>query len=259
MPMGDLVTVEVGEVVVLRIDNPPLNLITTRVTAALGEAISRIEHDKSIRAAVVAAAGGRAFSAGSDIGEFGELAGRVAEGKLAFENEVFSRLAALAIPTVAAIEGDAIGGGLELALCCDLRVASSAARLGLPEVRLGVIPGSGGIQRLPRVVGPARAAEMVLLGELYIAEVAERFGLVNRVVGPGEAEAAAVELATELAKRGPLAVREAKRELARSLDMTVEEGVRASLVASERVFASEDMTEGVAAFKEKRTPRFRNR
>jgi enoyl-CoA hydratase/carnithine racemase len=109
------------------------------------------------------------------------------------------------------------------------------------------------------VVAPARAAEMILLGDLYPAEVAEMFGLVNRVVAPGEAETVAVELAREMASRGPLAVREAKRELARSLEMTVDEGVRASLAASERVFASEDLAEGIAAFEEKRPPRFQGR
>ena len=115
---------------------------------------------------IVAGAGERAFCAGSDVKEFEALAGRVAQGKLLYEKYVYRKLAELPMPTIAAIDGDALGGGLELALCCDLRVAGERARLGMPEVRLGVMPGSGGTQRLPAVVGPARAKELILVGDL---------------------------------------------------------------------------------------------
>jgi enoyl-CoA hydratase len=136
-----LVTVALGPVAVLRLDNPPLNLVTRDLTEALDAALGRIEADSSVRAVVVAGSGDRAFCAGSDVTEFESLRGRVGEGKLARENAVYDRLARLEVPTVAAVEGDALGGGLELALCCDLRVASARARLGLPEVGLGVIQG----------------------------------------------------------------------------------------------------------------------
>jgi len=255
----DLVTVDFGAVATIRLSNPPLNLVSLDVTKGLAAALALIEQDKDVRAVILAASGDRAFCAGSDVKEFRSLSGRVAEGKLINENAMYDRLAELPLPTIAAIEGDALGGGLELALCCDLRVAASTALFGLPEVRLGVMPGSGGTQRLPRLIGLARAKELILLGEIIDAETALSFGLVNRVVTQGEAELAARELAETLASRGPVAVREAKAVLNTTLDGSLAEGQADELKASERVFSSEDMLEGAAAFVEKRPPRFRNR
>ncbi|HKX75225.1 MAG TPA: enoyl-CoA hydratase-related protein [Acidimicrobiia bacterium] len=247
-----MIELRLGEVGLLRLDHPPLNLFNRQMTEALDQALGRIEAEPGMRALVVAG-NQRAFSAGSDINEFAGLAGRVGEGKLIRENQVYDRLAQLSLPTVAAIEGIAFGGGLELALCCDLRVASESARLALPEVRLGVIPGSGGTHRLPRLIGPAQAKEMILRGAEYSAAEAHGFGLVNAVTATGQAEATAKEWAEEIAARGPLAVREAKLLIDSFLDP---EAAAASLAASERVFATEDLGEGVAAFKEKRPPRF---
>ncbi len=254
-----MIRLEPGPVALLELDNPPLNLVTAELTRQLDAALDRVAADPEVRAVVVAGAGERAFCAGSDVKEFESLAGRVAEGKLLLEKLVYRKLAELPMPTIAAIEGDALGGGLELALCCDLRVASERARLGTPEVRLGVIPGSGGTQRLPAIVGPARAKEMILVGELLSAEAAERIGLVNRVVPAGQARAAALDLAARIAERGPLAVREAKRLVDLSRDLDLDAGLAAELDASERVFASEDMLEGARAFFEKRPPRFTGR
>ena len=255
----ELVTVAPGVVTTIRLANPPLNLISTEVTEAFDAAIGGVEADTTVRAVVVCGSGDRAFCAGSDVKEFPALRGRVGEGKLIAENAMYDRLAALSVPTVAAIEGDALGGGLELALCCDLRVAARTARLGMPEVRLGVIPGSGGTQRLPRLIGLARAKELVLLGELIDADTALGFGLVNRVVESGEAEATARAIAAVLARRGPVAVREAKRLLDATLEGSLRDGQIAELEASERVFASDDMLEGAAAFFEKRPADFDNR
>lgn len=256
---SDLVLVEPGMVTTVRLNNPPLNLVSRELTLAIDTALEAIEADEVVRAVIVAATGDRAFSAGSDVKEFESLHGRVGEGKLLREHAVYNRLAALPLPTVAAIEGDALGGGLELALCCDLRVAAGTARFGLPEVKLGVIPGSGGTQRLPRLIGLARAKDLILLGELIDAQRAHDIGLVNRVTAPGRAEAVAAELAEELASRGPIAVREAKRILDAALDRPLSEGLAAELEASERVFSSDDMLEGSAAFIEKRLARFKNR
>jgi enoyl-CoA hydratase len=255
----DLFSVEFGVVTTIRLNNPPLNLVSLEVTKALGETLARIENDEEVRAVILAGTGDRAFCAGSDVKEFPSLHGRVAEGKLINENAAYNRLAELPLPTIAAIEGDALGGGLELALCCDLRVASSTALLGLPEVRLGVMPGSGGTQRLPRLIGLARAKELIMLGELIDAETALRFGLVNRVAPQGGAESTARELAERLASRGPVALREAKGVLNTTLDGSLAAGQAEELKASERVFSSEDMLEGAAAFIEKRPAHFRNR
>ena len=255
----DLIVVEPGVIVTIRLNNPPLNLISKEVTAALGDALRRIAGLDEVRAVVLAGSGDRAFSAGSDVKEFTSLRGRVGEGKLIEENAVYNQLADLPVPTVAAIEGNALGGGLELALCCDLRVASRTALLGMPEVRLGVMPGSGGTQRLPRLIGSARAKELILLGEIIDADTALGFGLVNRVVPGGQAEAGARELAETLASRGPVAVREAKAAIDIALDLSLKEGQVMELAASERVFSSEDMLEGAAAFIETRPAEFRNR
>ena len=248
-----------GEVARIELDNGPLNLVTGAMMERLDAVLEEIARDPAARAAVVTGAGTRAFCAGSDVKEFEGLAGRVAQGKLLYEKYVYRKLAELPVPTIAAIEGDALGGGLELALCCDLRVASERARLGMPEVRLGVIPGSGGTQRLPAVIGPARAKELILVGELIDAQRAEQIGLVNAVVPAGGALAAAVEMGEKIAQRGPVAVREAKRLIDASMDLDIDAGLSAEIDASERIFASEDMLEGAAAFFGKRDPEYRGR
>ncbi len=163
------------------------------------------------------------------------------------------------MPTIAAIEGNALGGGLELALCCDIRIASERARLGLPEVRLAVTPGAGGTQRLPRVVGLSRARELILTGRVLSAAEAERIGLVHEVVPAGQARARADAIAAEIAERGPLAVREAKRLLELAASADIETGLAAELDAADRLFASDDLAEGVAAFFAKRDPDYRGR
>ncbi len=257
--MSGLIALELGRVAHLELVNPPLNLVTRELTEQLHKALTRLAADDEVRAVVVTGSGERAFCAGSHIGEFEGLRGRVAEGKLLLEKLVYRQLADLPMPTIAAIEGDALGGGLELALCCDLRIASARARLGMPEVRLAVLPGSGGTQRLPRVVGPARAKELILTGRIIGADEAERMGLVNEVVPAGEARVRADAVADEIAVRGPLAVREAKRLIDAAMDLDLDAGLAAELDASERIFASEDMLEGAKAFFEKRGPEYRGR
>jgi enoyl-CoA hydratase len=251
-----VITLSRGAVSRIELDNQPLNLVTGEMMERLDGVLDELARDREVRAVVVTGAGTRAFCAGSDVKEFDGLAGRVAQGKLLYEKYVYRKLAELPVPTIAAIEGDALGGGLELALCCDLRIASARARLGMPEVRLGVIPGSGGTQRLPAVVGPARAKELILVGELISAQRAEQIGLVNAVVDEGEALAAATDMAQRIAQRGPVAVREAKRLIERAGDLDLDAGLAAELDASDRVFASDDMLEGARAFFAKRPPEF---
>ncbi|MEO8572129.1 MAG: enoyl-CoA hydratase-related protein [Chloroflexota bacterium] len=257
--MTELISLELGVVAHLELVNPPLNLVTRELTEQLHDALTTLATADDVRAVVVTGRGDRAFCAGSHIGEFEGLRGRVAEGKLLLEKLVYRQLADLPMPTIAAIEGDALGGGLELALCCDLRIASAGARLGMPEVRLAVLPGSGGTQRLPRLVGPARAKELILTGRIITADEAGRIGLVNEVVPAGEARARADTVADEIAARGPLAVREAKRLIDAAMDLDLDAGLAAELDASERVFASQDMVEGAQAFFGKRDPSYRGR
>lgn len=258
--MDELVVVtSEGPVTHLRLNNPPLNLVTVDLVARLDAVLAEVERDESVRVVVVTGTGDRAFCAGSDVKEFEELRGRVGEGKLLREKAVYRRLAKLPMPTVAAIEADALGGGFELALCCDLTVVSETARIGLPEVRLGVMPGSGGTQRLPRLVGLARAKEMILTGEIVDGAEAARMGLVNRAVPAGEVLSTAGAIAETIGQRGPVAVREAKRCIDLALDVSLDEGLAAELDASERIFLSEDVLEGSRAFFSKRPPDFPGR
>jgi len=256
MTGSDPIAVESGQITTIRLANPPLNLVTVELTRSLDRALASIEGDPDVRCVVLTGTGDRAFCAGSDVKEFESLRGRVGEGKLLLEKAVYRRIARLPVPTIAAIQADALGGGLELALCCDLWGADERAKLGLPEVRLGVMPGSGGTQRLPRIVGIAKAKELILMGEIISASDALEIGLVNRVAAAGRAVDDAMTMAETIAERGPLAVREAKQVLDLAGDMPLDEGMARELDASERIFASRDMLEGAQAFFEKRPPRF---
>jgi enoyl-CoA hydratase/carnithine racemase len=254
---AELVVVEHGPVTTVRLQNPPLNLVTVELTRRLDSVLAGIETDDEVRCVMLTGTGDRAFCAGSDVKEFESLRGRVGEGKLLLEKAVYRRLARLPVPTIAAIQADALGGGLELALCADLRVADQRAKLGLPEVRLGVMPGSGGTQRLPRIVGPARAKEMILMGEILDAADAAAIGLLNRLAPSGLVMEVAADMAKTIAARGPVAVREAKRAIDIAGDLPLDQGLAHELDASERIFSSEDMIEGAQAFFEKRPPRFK--
>jgi enoyl-CoA hydratase len=258
--MSDLLSLELGRVTHLQLANPPLNLVTRELLRALAAALETIAATPvgAVRAVVVSG-GERAFSAGSDVGEFEAQRGHDGRERHALESGVAGSLAGLPMPTIAAIEGNALGGGLELALCCDIRIASERARLGLPEVRLAVTPGAGGTQRLPRIVGPARARELILTGRVLSAAEAERIGLVNEVVPAGGALARATAIGEEIAERGPFAVREAKRLIDLSTETDIDTGLAAELDASDRVFASDDMLEGVRSFFEKRDPDYHGR
>ena len=259
--MSRLVDLQLGQVAHLTLVNPPLNLVTRDLLGELAAALDTLAATSAgdVRAVVVTGQGDRAFSAGSHVGDFESQRGAAGRERHELESGVARRLAELPMPTIAAIEGNALGGGLELALCCDIRIASSRARLGLPEARLAVTPGAGGTQRLPRVVGLARAKDLILTGRVIDADEALRIGLVTRIVPAGEARTAAEAVATEIAARGPIAVREAKRLIDLAMDLDLDEGLAAELDASDRVFDSEDMLEGAKAFLEKRDPEYHGR
>jgi len=243
-----------GGVAKLTLNNPPLNLVTLEMTRQLIEALDELEGDTSVRAVVVTGAGEKAFCAGSDVTEFEAVRDRVVEKKLALENQAFSDFETLSKPVVAAIEGLAYGGGCEISMACDLRIVAAGARIALPEVKLGVVPGSGGLFRLPELVGPARAMELMYLGEPIGAREAERIGLVNEVVPDGEALSRALELARRISRQPKEAVAAIKRGVRQSL--TRAEAVRLTLELSDHVFKTEDCAEGIRAFFEKREPRF---
>jgi enoyl-CoA hydratase/carnithine racemase len=259
--VSGLIALELGRVAHLELVNPPLNLITRELLEELDATLATLERAEAgdVRAVVVTGSGDRAFSAGSHVGEFEAQRGPGGRERHVLEQRVSSRLACLPMPTIAAIEGNALGGGLELALACDLRVASERAKFGLPEVRLAVTPGAGGTQRLPRVIGAARAKELILTGRVIDAAEALRIGLVNEVVPAGQTRQAAEDVAGAIAARGPLAVREAKRLIDVGLDVELDAGLAAEIDASERIFATEDMVEGANAFFAKRDPDYHGR
>jgi enoyl-CoA hydratase/carnithine racemase len=250
-----LTTLEAG-VAVLTLNNPPLNLVTLALTRALHARLGELGADPGVRVLVVTGAGTRAFCAGSDVSEFPAVLDDVVPKKLALENATYGRLADFPKPTIAALNGLAYGGGLELAVCCDILVAGADVRFALPEIKLGVFPGSGGTVRVPRRVGEGRAKELMYTGEPIEAATAHAWGLVNRVVPPGEALAAAVGLARVLAQRPSRALQLMKQAVALGLATMEGDAIARTLALSDAVFRTEDCREGVRAFFAKETPRF---
>jgi enoyl-CoA hydratase len=256
--MGTYVSSERRDAVALvTIDNPPMNALSSALLAELEAEVEALDADDAVRAIVLRGAGERAFVAGADIKEFPALRESASEGGSARGiQRLGHRMDAARTPFVAAIRGFCLGGGLELALCCDVRVCSDDARLGQPEIKLGLIPGGGGTQRLPRVVGIGRAMLLNLTGEFVDAETAYAWGLVEKVVPVAELEGAALTIAAQIAAQSPHAVA-VLRELARTTrDLPLEEGLRREADGFVRCLRSEDGAEGVAAFIEKRAPVF---
>jgi enoyl-CoA hydratase len=252
-----------GAVAVVTIDHPPVNALSAPLLEELEAEVDRLEADDDVRAIVLFGAGERAFIAGADISEFPSLREAAAEaherGSARGIQKLGHRMDAARTPFVAAIHGFCLGGGLELAMCCDVRVASDDAQLGQPEIKLGLIPGGGGTQRLPRLVGIGRAMLLNLTGDFVDAKTAYEWGLVERVVSRDELRETALGIARTIASRSPVSV-SILRELARTTrDLPLEEGLRREADGFRRCLESEDGAEGVAAFLEKREPRFTGR
>lgn len=243
-------------IALITLTDPPVNALTMDATRRLNAMLQTLTADRDVR--VVVLTGDRVFSAGSDITEMPAMQrdGDVLARKSEFENATLDLLSDLPIPTVAALRGIALGGGLELAMCCDLIVAEEGAKLGLPEVDLGLIPSSGGAMRALRRVGQARASELLLLGAPITAETALEWGLINRVAPRGEAVETALDLAGQLATKSRTAVDANKKSLRLAFGDSPNEPARASLAVFEEAFDSRDGVEGVRAFLAKEAPRF---
>lgn len=243
-------------VALLTLDNPPLNLTTLVTLDKLNVACAEIAANEQVRAVVITGAGTKAFCAGSDVSEFGTVREKVVELKLARENQAFTAIERLPVPVIAALNGVTLGGGGEIALACDIRIMDESARIGFPEVKLGVFPGSGGVFRLPKVVGTAKAYELLYTGDIIDAAEAHRIGLVNRVIPAGTALSAAIAFAETLSERPALSLSLMKSAVRDSFHQTIEEATARTLADSHKVFTGPDIEEGVAAFFAKRAPRF---
>jgi len=259
--MSTFVSTERRDAVALvTIDNPPMNALSAALLDELEAEIDALDAAADVRAIVLRGGGERAFVAGADIKEFPALRESASEGGSARGiQRLGHRMDGCDTPFVAAIHGYCLGGGLELAMCCDVRVCADDATLGQPEIQLGLIPGGGGTQRLPRLVGHGRAMFLNLTGDFIDAGTAYAWGLVERVVPTAELEEVALALAGRIASRSPHAVA-VLRELARTTrDLPLGEGLRREADGFVRCLRSEDGAEGVAAFIEKRPPVFSGR
>lgn len=241
----------------LTIERAPLNALAYQVKEELSACLEEIAANPDVRCLIVYGGGGRAFSVGSDIKEFPEVAARrLGRQRTVHEHMVYNRLDFFPVPTIAAIEGYCLGGGLELALACDLRVASEDSQFGMPEVRLGLFPGGGGTERLPRLIGEARARELIYTGQPIDAREAWRIGLINRLTPTGQALAASQQLGGTIAAHADVTLRTVKAVMDRGLAMGMLEAQQLAIEALGALFQSEAVREGVAAFLEKRAPRF---
>jgi len=245
---------------VLTINRPDkLNAISNELTDEMEAFLDEVEKDEDLRVLVITGAGDKAFAAGADIGELVERDARLGREVSRRRQQLFSRIENLPVPVIAAVNGYALGGGLELALACNIRLCSENARFGAPEVKLGIIPGDGGTQRLPRLVGLGRAMEMILTGDFIDAGEAYRIGLVNRVVPPGDLMKEALDLAVKIASRPPLAVKYAKEAVNRSQEGDSASGYALESYLHALTCTTEDKREGVAAFLEKRKGTFKGK
>ena len=247
-----------GTLAEIALDGGPLNLVTKPLLRGLDASLREVTAAADVRCLIVHGGKGRAFCAGSDIKEFERLRHDASEHKILFEDMVLRHLARMPMPTIAALDGPALGGGLELALACDLRVCGKGVALGLTESRLGGLAGNGSV-RLTRLIGPSRAKELLYTGDTITAERALAWGLVNRVVDEGSALEGARALAATIASRGPMSNRLAKELVDAAQDLALDAALSLSTGAQQEIFDSSDLHEGVAAFFAKRPPVFKGR
>jgi len=236
-----------------------LNALNRKTMDELGDCLNKVRADDAIRVLILTGAGEKAFIAGADINELSQQTPVNGREFTLYGQEIIHRLETLGKPAIAAINGFALGGGCEVALACTLRIASRNAKLGQPEVKLGIIPGYGGSQRLPRLCGKGVAHELILTGEMITAEEALRVGLVNRVVEPGELLATAEAIAKKIIANAPMAVQYSLEAVERGMEMPQEEGLYLEATLFGLCCATQDMREGTRAFLEKRPPKFEGR
>ena len=254
------INVEINDdVAIVRFNRPEtLNAINTEMSGELADLFDKLETDKTVRG-IIMTGEGRAFMAGADISEMKAWDAEGGREFARFANYAFSKVADISKPVICAINGFALGGGLELSLCADWRIAADNAVLAAPEVTLGIIPSGGGTQRLARIIGRGRAKELIYTGKKITAEQAERIGIVNTVVPADDLMDEAMKSMKVTLKNSSIALRYAKQAIDAGLDMDIANGIKVEINSVGMVFGSEDRLEGVTAFLEKRKPDFKNR
>ncbi len=247
--------IEAG-IAVVTINNPPMNALTAAVREQLLAAVQELREKQDEVKAVILTGTGKAFVAGADIKSFPDLTPETAKDRLKTTRPLYQQMEDFVRPVICAVNGYCLGGGLELAMSCDIRIASRAAQFGQPEINLGIIPGGGGTQRLPRLVGAGIAKELIYTGQFISAERAEAIGLVNKVVEPEKLMEEARQMASLIAAKPVLAVRAAKEAINHGLNMTLHEGLDLESFHWSYLCGTEDQKEGARAFIEKRKPKF---
>jgi len=246
-------------VAILTINRPDkLNALSSKVHVEGVDALDELRKDTEIRVLVITGAGEKSFIAGADIGEFAEQT-PVTQRNLFYEKTFFNSIDTFPKPVIAMINGFCLGGGCELALACDIRLASEKARFGQPEINLGIIPGGGGTQRLTRLVGEGKSMEIILTGDMIDAPTALQLGLVNHVFSAEELEAKTMEMANKIAEKSPIALQMAKEAVKLASRSNLDEGLRREVDLFAICFSTADKQEGVAAFLEKRKPVFKGK
>lgn len=260
--MADFETITLerrGKVAVLTINRPDkLNALSSKVHQEGVAALDELRADDSVRVVVITGSGEKAFIAGADISEF-EGQTPVTQRNTFQERSLFNSLDTFPKPVIAMVNGFCLGGGNELAMACDIRIASENAKFSQPEINLGIMCGGGGTQRLPRLVGEGRAMEMALTGDMIDAATAEKFGLVNHVYPIDQLEAETMKLAEKIAEKAPVALQLSKEAVKFASRSNLDEGLRREVDLFAICFSTEDKKEGVAAFLEKRKPEFKGR
>ena len=244
------------DVAVITLCRPKANALNRQMLLEIGEAFTRAAQDDGVKGVIVTAEGEKFFAAGAEISGFLSLDAMQARELSRVAQEAFGQIETLEKPVIAAINGYALGGGCELAMACDIRIASTKAVFGQPEVSLGIMPCFGGTQRLPRLVGMGIARELIYTGRHVEAEEAMRIGLVNRVVAPEALMPAAKEMMAQILSKAPLAISACKTAICRGLEMDLSQGLELERDLNGLLFSTKDKTEGVQAFLEKRQPRF---
>lgn len=248
------------QIAIVTIDHPPVNALDAATKEAIGDIFKQLDNRRQeIRAVILHGAGKKAFAAGADIKTFLELKPDTAKRRIFRTHQIYSMVENFESPVIAAIHGFCLGGGLELALCCDIRYTEETAQFGFPEVNLSVFPGNGGIWRSMYHIPLGKLKELVYSGEIIDAKEAFRLGLVENVVPPGQVMVAAMERAAKIMEKGPLAVVAAKKVINRSRDLPLQHGLELESELWANLTATEDMKEGARAFIEKRKPEYRNR